>query len=61
NKEVKTIISNLSDKSLYLAETAQAILIYIQATDEPIATEKILDDKRIIFMIQAEENDNKPT
>ncbi|CAG8738638.1 15910_t:CDS:1, partial [Dentiscutata erythropus] len=37
-------------------QTAWAMLIYIQAIDKPIATEKILDDKKIISIIQTKEN-----
>ncbi|CAG8574383.1 16615_t:CDS:2, partial [Racocetra fulgida] len=61
NIEVETIISNLPDESLYSAETVQAMLVYIQATDEPIAIEEILDDEGIISIVQAEEIDDKPT
>ncbi|CAG8728033.1 13255_t:CDS:2 [Dentiscutata erythropus] len=55
NEKIKTIIINLLDKSLYIAETAQAILTHIQAI-EPIATEEILDDEGIISIIQAKKN-----
>ncbi|CAG8690320.1 14999_t:CDS:1, partial [Racocetra fulgida] len=56
NEEIETIIFNLSDESSYIAETIWAISRYIQAIDEPIVTEKILNDEGIISMIQAKEN-----
>ncbi|CAG8712939.1 8521_t:CDS:1 [Racocetra fulgida] len=37
------------------------MLIYIQTADEPIATEEILDSKRIISIVQAKKNNDKPT
>ncbi|CAG8749328.1 23918_t:CDS:1, partial [Racocetra persica] len=53
------IITKLPDKSLYVPETFQAVAIYIQVVDKPIATEEILGDKEIIATVQADENEEK--
>ncbi|CAG8797511.1 10650_t:CDS:1, partial [Dentiscutata erythropus] len=57
NEEIETIIFNLPNESLYTAKTTWAMLTYIQAINKPIATEEILDDEEIIFMIQTKKND----
>ncbi|CAG8721496.1 34107_t:CDS:1, partial [Racocetra persica] len=47
----------LPDESFYTPETAQAIQIYLQIIDKSIAMKEILDDERIISMLQAKENE----
>ncbi|CAG8832482.1 43177_t:CDS:1 [Gigaspora margarita] len=39
-----------------MPEIAHAIATYLEVVDEPIATDKILNDEEIITMVQAKEN-----
>ncbi|CAG8519198.1 14875_t:CDS:2, partial [Cetraspora pellucida] len=57
NEEIEEIVARLPDESFYAPETAQAISTYLQIIDESIATEEVLDDKGIVSMLQAEENE----
>ncbi|CAG8600061.1 5802_t:CDS:2, partial [Cetraspora pellucida] len=56
NKKIEEIVAKLLDESSYAPETTQAITTYLQVIDEPTVTEDILDDDRIVAIIQAEEN-----
>ncbi|CAG8661162.1 26969_t:CDS:2, partial [Gigaspora margarita] len=51
NNEIEEIVAKLPDESSYVPETAQVITTYLQVIDEPVATEEILDDKGIVFMV----------
>ncbi|CAG8733153.1 43548_t:CDS:2, partial [Gigaspora margarita] len=57
NNEIEEIVAKLPDESSYAPEKAQAITIYLQIIDESVSTEEILNDKEIISMIQADENE----
>ncbi|CAG8710533.1 4246_t:CDS:1, partial [Dentiscutata erythropus] len=58
NNEIEKIIAKLLDESSYTPETAQTIAIYLQIIEESVATEEILDDNVIIFIVlQADENE----
>ncbi|CAG8797596.1 16028_t:CDS:1, partial [Racocetra persica] len=56
SEKIKEIIAKLVDKSSYISETAQAVITYLQMINEPVVTEEILDDERIIAMVQDKEN-----
>ncbi|CAG8796454.1 27727_t:CDS:2, partial [Gigaspora margarita] len=56
NNKIEEIVAKLPDESSYVPETAQAITTYLQIIDEPVFTEKILNNKKIIFIVQADEN-----
>ncbi|KAF0523218.1 hypothetical protein F8M41_015443 [Gigaspora margarita] len=57
NNEIEKIISKLPDESQYAPETAHALATYLEVVDEPIATDEILNDEKIIATVQAEENE----
>ncbi|KAF0534973.1 hypothetical protein F8M41_009765 [Gigaspora margarita] len=55
----KIIVDLLSNDVSEASNIAQTIERYIQIVDEPVATEKMLYDKEIITIVQAEENKQK--
>ncbi|CAG8550046.1 25051_t:CDS:2 [Cetraspora pellucida] len=57
NNEIEEIVAKLSDKSSYMPETAHTTITYLQLINEPAATEEILNDEKIISIIQADENE----
>ncbi|CAG8555365.1 1841_t:CDS:2, partial [Cetraspora pellucida] len=57
NDEIEEIVAKLPDESSYVSETAHATITYLQLIDEPAATEEIFNDKEIISMVQADENE----
>ncbi|CAG8701858.1 14744_t:CDS:1, partial [Dentiscutata heterogama] len=57
NNEIKEIVAKLPDKSLYAPEIAQVITTYLQVINEPVATKEILDNERIISIVQADKNE----
>ncbi|CAG8740952.1 32644_t:CDS:1, partial [Racocetra persica] len=61
NNEIKKVITKLSYKNMYIPKIAQAIAIYVQVVNDSIATEEILNDKKIIAIVQGEENEEEPT
>ncbi|CAG8596109.1 1603_t:CDS:1, partial [Cetraspora pellucida] len=56
NEKIEEIVAKLPDESSYAPETTQAITTYLQVIDEPTVTKDILDDDRVVAMIQTEEN-----
>ncbi|CAG8609799.1 3798_t:CDS:1, partial [Racocetra fulgida] len=57
NKEIEEIVAKLPDKSFYALKTIQAIQTYLQVINKPITMEEVLDNERIISILQAEENE----
>ncbi|CAG8776303.1 21621_t:CDS:1, partial [Racocetra persica] len=58
--EVAEIISYLLlNNDSEASEIAQTIERYIQIIDEPIATEKVLNNNEIITIVQAEKNNQE--
>ncbi|CAG8834827.1 24189_t:CDS:1 [Racocetra persica] len=57
NNKIEKIIAKLLDENSYVPKTAQVTIIYLQLIDKPAATEEILNNERIISMVQANKNE----
>ncbi|CAG8721701.1 22400_t:CDS:2 [Cetraspora pellucida] len=57
NDNIEEIVAKLPDESSYVLETAHTTITYLQLIDEPAATEEILNNKEIIFIVQADKNE----